>query len=71
MLLIAPILQIRQDVNILFCCSCRWSGEHLDAQKAFPKSHLASDDEDNARMSIVLSSAALSALLMPSVKEVC
>lgn len=50
--------------------SPRWSGEHLDAQKAFPRSHPASDDEDNARMSIVLSSAALSALLTPSVKEV-
>lgn len=43
------------------------SREYIDAQKAFLKSRPTSDDEENAK--IVTSSASLSALLIPSVKE--
>lgn len=50
--------------------SPRRSGEHFDVQRAFSRSQPASDDEDIARTSVVSSSAALSALLVPSVKEV-
>ncbi|XP_021773704.1 germinal center kinase 1-like isoform X1 [Chenopodium quinoa] len=46
------------------------SREYLDAQKAFLRSHLTSDDEENAKISVVTSSASLSTLLIPSLKEV-
>ncbi|KAK9674126.1 hypothetical protein RND81_12G212600 [Saponaria officinalis] len=49
--------------------SPRRSRDYLDAQKAFSRSP-KSDDEDNARLSIVSSSTSLSALLIPSLKEV-
>ncbi|KAL9236430.1 hypothetical protein vseg_011103 [Gypsophila vaccaria] len=48
--------------------SPRRSRDYLDAQKAFSRSP-KSDDEDNARLSVVSSSASLSALLIPSLNE--
>ncbi|XP_044504459.1 germinal center kinase 1 [Mangifera indica] len=47
--------------------SYRESRDYFDAQRAFSKSHQASDDEDGAR--ITSSSAPLSVLLIPSLKE--
>ncbi|XP_010675492.1 uncharacterized protein LOC104891490 isoform X2 [Beta vulgaris subsp. vulgaris] len=44
--------------------------DYLDAQKTFLRSRPTSDDEENAKISTVTSSASLSALLIPSVKEV-
>ncbi|KAL2944375.1 Serine/threonine-protein kinase svkA [Bienertia sinuspersici] len=44
--------------------------EYADAQKAFLRSRPTSDDEENAKISTVTSSASLSALLIPSLKEV-
>lgn len=44
--------------------------EYVDAQKAFLRSRPTSDDEENAKISTVTSSASLSALLIPSLKEV-
>ncbi|XP_074311117.1 uncharacterized protein LOC141646990 isoform X2 [Silene latifolia] len=49
--------------------SPRQSRDYLDAQKAFSRSPKR-DDEENSRMSIVSSSISLSALLIPSLKEV-
>ncbi|KAH9609195.1 hypothetical protein KSS87_002231, partial [Heliosperma pusillum] len=49
--------------------SPRRSRDYLDAQKAFSRSP-KSDDEENSRTSIVSSSTSLSALLIPSLKEV-
>ncbi|KNA07931.1 hypothetical protein SOVF_167320, partial [Spinacia oleracea] len=46
------------------------SREYLDAQKSFLRSRPTSDDEENTKFSVVTSSASLSALLIPSVKEV-
>lgn len=48
----------------------RRNHERLDSQKGFPRSLSASDDEKSAKLSTVSSSASLSALLIPSVKEV-
>ncbi|KAL2496428.1 Protein kinase superfamily protein [Forsythia ovata] len=48
----------------------RPSRDYFDAQKAFSGSHQASDDEDNARTAASSSSAPLSLLLIPSLKEV-
>lgn len=50
-------------------CCCR-GRDYLDAQKTFLRSRPTSDDEENAKISTVTSSASLSALLIPSVKEV-
>ncbi|KAL2496375.1 Protein kinase superfamily protein [Forsythia ovata] len=50
--------------------SSRPSRDYFDAQKAFSGSHQASDDEDNARTAASSSSAPLSLLLIPSLKEV-
>ncbi|KAK9688873.1 hypothetical protein RND81_09G017700 [Saponaria officinalis] len=49
--------------------SPRRSREYLDGQKAFSRSP-KNDDEENARLSIVSSSTTLSALIIPSLKEV-
>lgn len=49
--------------------SSRHSRELFDAQKGFPRSRQASDEEENARTSAAASSAALSLLLIPSLKE--
>ncbi|XP_074319349.1 uncharacterized protein LOC141656381 isoform X2 [Silene latifolia] len=49
--------------------SPRRSREDLDVQRAFSSSP-KNDDEENARMSILSSSTALSAVLIPSLKEV-
>ncbi|XP_022877464.1 germinal center kinase 1-like isoform X1 [Olea europaea var. sylvestris] len=49
--------------------SSRHSRDYFDAQKAFSGSHQASDDEDNARTAAASSSAPLSLLLIPSLKE--
>lgn len=46
----------------------RPSHEYIDAQKDFSRSHNASDDEENDK--IMSSSAPLSILLIPSLKEV-
>ncbi|XP_027061643.1 germinal center kinase 1-like isoform X1 [Coffea eugenioides] len=48
----------------------RHTEEYLDAQKALPKSRQTSDEEDAARSSAASSSAPLSILLIPSLKEV-
>nr|XP_027064486.1 germinal center kinase 1-like isoform X2 [Coffea arabica] len=48
----------------------RHTEEYLDAQKALPRSHQTSDEEDAARSSAASSSAPLSILLIPSLKEV-
>ncbi|GFP79660.1 serine/threonine-protein kinase 24 [Phtheirospermum japonicum] len=45
------------------------SRDYFDAQKAFSRSHHASDDEDNARNSAAALSAPLSVLLIPSLKD--
>ncbi|KAL8167308.1 hypothetical protein V2J09_008807 [Rumex salicifolius] len=50
--------------------SPRHSRDYLDAMKAFPRSRQPSDDEENARMAAVSSSAALASLFIPSLKEV-
>lgn len=42
--------------------------EYIDAQRGMSRSHYASDDEESAR--IISSSAPLSVLLIPSLKEV-
>ncbi|KAF3442016.1 hypothetical protein FNV43_RR15932 [Rhamnella rubrinervis] len=47
--------------------SSRNSNDYFDAQRAFLRSHQASDDEDNAK--IASSSTPLSVLLIPSLKE--
>ncbi|XP_050218122.1 uncharacterized protein LOC126668930 isoform X2 [Mercurialis annua] len=47
--------------------SSRSSREYFDAQRAFPRSRLESDAEENAK--VVSSSAPLSLLLIPSLKE--
>lgn len=44
--------------------------DYVDAQKSFLRSRPTSDDEENAKMSTVSASASLSALLIPSLKEV-
>lgn len=49
--------------------SPRHSRDYFDALKAFPRSRRASDDEDSARISMLSSSAPLSILLIPSLKE--
>ncbi|KAL6554221.1 hypothetical protein OROMI_019894 [Orobanche minor] len=46
------------------------SRDYFDAQKAFSRSHNASDDEDNAKSSAAALSAPLSILLIPSLKDV-
>ncbi|MBA0783640.1 hypothetical protein Gotri_001324 [Gossypium trilobum] len=48
--------------------SSRSSHEYFDAQKAFPRTHQPSDDEENAK--ITSSCIPLSMLLIPSLKEV-
>ncbi|XP_043807145.1 serine/threonine-protein kinase 3/4 isoform X3 [Manihot esculenta] len=48
--------------------SSRSSREYFDAQRVFPRSQQASEDEESTR--IASSSAPLSVLLMPSLKEV-
>ncbi|OMO88933.1 hypothetical protein CCACVL1_08092 [Corchorus capsularis] len=48
--------------------SSRSSREYFDAQRLFPRSRQASDDEENAK--IASSSVPLSMLLIPSLKEV-
>lgn len=50
--------------------SPRHSNDYLDAQKAFSRSRQSSSDEESARMSTTSSSASLSALFIPSLKEV-
>ncbi|KAL6570623.1 hypothetical protein OROGR_000173 [Orobanche gracilis] len=45
------------------------SRDYFDAQKAFSRSHHASDDQDNARSSAAALSAPLSVLLIPSLKD--
>ncbi|KAL8144112.1 hypothetical protein V2J09_017144 [Rumex salicifolius] len=50
--------------------SPRHSHDYLDAMKAFPRSRQLSNDEEHARMSVLSSSASLSALFVPSLKEV-
>ncbi|KAL9267723.1 Serine/threonine-protein kinase svkA-like protein [Drosera capensis] len=50
--------------------SPRAGREHFDAQKAFSRSRPGSDDEESARKAAVSSSVPLSALLIPSLKEV-
>ncbi|KAM1256700.1 hypothetical protein ACFX11_031091 [Malus domestica] len=47
--------------------SSRQSHEYSDARKAFPRSSQASDDEESAK--VISSSAALSIVLIPSLKE--
>ncbi|RXI03036.1 hypothetical protein DVH24_003114 [Malus domestica] len=47
--------------------SSRQSHEYFDARKAFPRSSQASDDEESAK--VISSSAALSIVLIPSLKE--
>ncbi|KAA8526814.1 hypothetical protein F0562_008957 [Nyssa sinensis] len=49
--------------------SSRQSRNYFDAQKVFPRSRQASDEEDSARISAASSSAPLSILLIPSLKE--
>ncbi|XAR68315.1 Non-specific serine/threonine protein kinase [Bertholletia excelsa] len=49
--------------------SSRHSREYFDAQKAFPKSRQASGEEDTYRTAAASSSAPLSILLIPSLKE--
>ncbi|XP_057531222.1 uncharacterized protein LOC130809450 [Amaranthus tricolor] len=44
--------------------------DYLDAQKAFLRSHSQSDDGEYTKVSTVISSASLSSLLIPSLKEV-
>ncbi|CAO2836146.1 unnamed protein product [Amaranthus hypochondriacus] len=44
--------------------------DYLDARKAFLRSRSQSDDEENTKVSTVISSASLSSLLIPSLKEV-
>lgn len=48
--------------------SLRQSHEYVDAPKVFPRSSQASDDEESAK--VIAQSAALSILLIPSLKEV-
>lgn len=48
----------------------RYSRDYFDAQKAFSRSHHASDADDNARSSAAALSAPLSVLLIPSLKDV-
>ncbi|GAB2230805.1 hypothetical protein Droror1_Dr00015099 [Drosera rotundifolia] len=50
--------------------SPRAGRERFDAQKAFSRSHPGSDDEESARKAALSSSVPLSALLIPSLKEV-
>ncbi|KAK3034987.1 hypothetical protein RJ639_033365 [Escallonia herrerae] len=50
--------------------SSRHSQDYFDALKAFPKPRQASDEEDSARTAALSSSAPLSVLLIPSLKEV-
>ncbi|ONI12642.1 hypothetical protein PRUPE_4G176700 [Prunus persica] len=47
--------------------SSRQSHEYIDAPKVFPRSSQASDDEESAK--VIAQSAALSILLIPSLKE--
>uniref|UniRef100_A0A5B6YQ28 non-specific serine/threonine protein kinase n=1 Tax=Davidia involucrata TaxID=16924 RepID=A0A5B6YQ28_DAVIN len=49
--------------------SSRQSLDYFDVQKVFPRSRQASDEEDSARISAASSSAPLSILLIPSLKE--
>ncbi|KAK6131539.1 hypothetical protein DH2020_034709 [Rehmannia glutinosa] len=49
--------------------SSRDSRDYFDAQKAFSRSHNPSDDEDDGRSSAAASSAPLSVLLLPSLKD--
>ncbi|XP_009596197.1 uncharacterized protein [Nicotiana tomentosiformis] len=49
--------------------SSRHSRDYLDAQKVFSRSRHASDEEDGARTYAAPSSATLSVLLIPSLKE--
>ncbi|XP_059662670.1 uncharacterized protein LOC132308569 isoform X2 [Cornus florida] len=49
--------------------SSRHSGDYFDAQKAFWRSRYASDEVDSARISAATSSAPLSILLIPCLKE--
>lgn len=50
--------------------SPRRGREYVDAQKGFARSHHPNDEEENARLSAASSSAALSVLFMPSLKEI-
>lgn len=48
----------------------RYSQDYFDAQKVFPGSRQANDEEDNARSSVASSSSPLPLLLVPSLREV-
>ncbi|KAG5546198.1 hypothetical protein RHGRI_018395 [Rhododendron griersonianum] len=49
--------------------SSRHFRDYLNEKKAFPRSRQTSDEEDSARIAAVSSSAPLSMLLIPSIKE--
>ncbi|KAI5662515.1 hypothetical protein M9H77_21838 [Catharanthus roseus] len=49
--------------------SSRYSQDYFDAQKVFPGSRQANDEEDNARSSVASSSSPLPLLLVPSLRE--
>ncbi|XP_057976436.1 uncharacterized protein LOC131163733 isoform X3 [Malania oleifera] len=49
--------------------SSRHSREYFDAPKVLPRSRQPSDDDESARLSAAASSASLSSLLIPSLKE--
>lgn len=67
LIIVSRLLEYLNIYNYCFCCNSR---EYLDAQKSFLRSRPTSDDEENTKFSVVTSSASLSALLIPSVKEV-
>ncbi|KAL3508699.1 hypothetical protein ACH5RR_028100 [Cinchona calisaya] len=60
---------LRREQSVASSDSSRHSEDYFDAQKAFSRSRQTSDDEDAARSSAASSSAPLSILLIPSLKE--